>query len=56
MWNASFRAVTPVGLVIDSVSLCLFVSRGLYLTVLLFVLYLVLIFVGMREWRRALAP
>jgi nicotinamide mononucleotide transporter len=41
-------------LVIDSVSLCLYLSRGLYLTVLLFVLYLVLIVFGMREWRRTL--
>jgi nicotinamide mononucleotide transporter len=41
-------------LVIDSVSLCLCFSRGLYLTTLLFGLYLVLIVVGMREWRRAL--
>lgn len=41
-------------LVIDSVSLCLCFSRGLYLTTLLFALYLVLIVVGMREWRRTL--
>ena len=42
-------------LVIDSVSLCLYVSRRLYLTVLLFALYLVLIVVGLRAWRRDLA-
>jgi nicotinamide mononucleotide transporter len=40
-------------LVIDSVSLCLYLSRGLYVTALLFALYLVLIVIGMREWRRA---
>jgi nicotinamide mononucleotide transporter len=41
-------------LIIDSVSLCLYFSRGLYLTVLLFSLYLAMIFVGMHEWRRSL--
>ena len=41
-------------LVIDSVSLCLAFTRGLYLTMLLFGLYLVLIVVGMRQWRRTL--
>jgi nicotinamide mononucleotide transporter len=41
-------------LVIDSVGLVLYFSRGLHLTALLFGLYLVLIVVGMREWRRTL--
>ncbi len=41
-------------LVIDSVSLCLYFTRGLYLTMLLFSLYLVLIAIGMRQWRRTL--
>jgi len=41
-------------LVIDSVSLCLYFSRRLYLTMLLFGLYLVLIVIGMRQWRRTL--
>jgi nicotinamide mononucleotide transporter len=41
-------------LVIDSVGLCLYFSRRLYLTMLLFGLYLVLIVVGMRQWRRTL--
>jgi nicotinamide mononucleotide transporter len=41
-------------LVIDSVGLCLYFSRRLYLTMLLFGLYLVLILVGMRQWRRTL--
>ncbi len=42
-------------LVIDSVSLCLYFTRHLYLTMLLFGFYLVLIVVGMREWRRTLS-
>jgi nicotinamide mononucleotide transporter len=41
-------------LVIDSVSLCLYYKRGLYLTMLLFAVYLAMIVVGMREWRRSL--
>jgi nicotinamide mononucleotide transporter len=41
-------------LVIDSVSLCLYVTRHLYVTALLFALYLVLIVLGMREWRRSM--
>lgn len=39
-------------LVIDSVSLCLCFSRGLYVTMLLFAVYVVMIIIGMREWRR----
>ena len=42
-------------LVIDSVSMCLYFTRRLYLTMLLFALYLVLIVFGMRAWRRSLA-
>jgi nicotinamide mononucleotide transporter len=41
-------------LVIDAVSLCLYFTRRLYLTVLLFGMYLVLIVIGMRQWRRSL--
>jgi nicotinamide mononucleotide transporter len=41
-------------LVIDSVSLGLYFTRHLYVTMLLYALYLVLIVVGMREWRRSL--
>ncbi len=41
-------------LLIDSASLCLYFTRRLYLTVLLFAVYLGLIVVGMREWRRSL--
>ena len=40
--------------VIDSVSLCLFFTRHLYLTVLLYGLYVALSVIGMREWRRTL--
>ncbi len=43
-------------LLIDSVSLCLYFTRRLYLTMLLFAFYLVLIVIGMRQWRRSLAP
>ncbi|MDP9083256.1 MAG: nicotinamide riboside transporter PnuC [Pseudomonadota bacterium] len=43
-------------LVIDSVSLCLYFTRHLYFTMLLFAFYLVLIVVGMRQWRRTLEP
>ena len=39
-------------LVIDSVSLGLCVNRRLYLTTLLFAVYLLLIVAGLREWRR----
>jgi len=41
-------------LVIDSVSMCLYFTRRLYLTMLLFAFYLVLIVIGMRQWRRSL--
>ena len=41
-------------LVIDTVSLGLCFTRRLYLTTLLFGLYLVLIAIGMRQWRRSL--
>jgi nicotinamide mononucleotide transporter len=41
-------------LVIDSVSLCLYFTRHLYVTMLLYAVYVALIFVGMREWRRGL--
>jgi nicotinamide mononucleotide transporter len=42
-------------LLIDSVSLCLCFTRHLYVTMLLFVLYLVFIVIGMRDWRRSLS-
>jgi nicotinamide mononucleotide transporter len=41
-------------IVIDSVSLCLFFTRHLYLTVFLYGVYVILSVVGMREWRRSL--
>ena len=37
--------------VIDSLSLGVFLSRGLYLTAALFAVYLVLIVIGYRRWR-----
>lgn len=40
--------------VVDGVSAGLYVARGLYLTALLFGLYLVLIVLGWREWRQRL--
>jgi nicotinamide mononucleotide transporter len=40
--------------IIDSVSVYLYLSRGLWLTSLLFMLYLVLIVVGYREWRKSM--
>jgi nicotinamide mononucleotide transporter len=42
--------------IIDSTSLCLYFARGLYLTMLLFAVYLLMIVIGMREWRRDLEP
>jgi nicotinamide mononucleotide transporter len=41
-------------LVIDSASLCLYYTRHLYMTMVLFALYLILIVVGLREWRRGI--
>ena len=41
-------------LVIDSVSLCLYFTRHLYLTMLLYGVYVILCVVGMRAWRRSL--
>ena len=40
--------------IIDSVSVYLYISRGLWLTALLFILYLVLIVIGYREWRKSM--
>ena len=40
--------------VIDSLSLGVFLNRGLYLTAALFGLYLVLIVIGYRAWRRSM--
>jgi len=40
--------------IIDSISVYVYLDRGLYLTALLFVLYLVLIMIGLRQWRRSL--
>ena len=42
-------------MVIDSVSLCLYFTRHLYLTMLLYGVYVTLCVIGMREWRRSLS-
>ena len=42
--------------VIDSVSIYLFASQGLWLTAALFGVYLVLVVIGYREWRASLEP
>lgn len=42
--------------VIDVVSIYLYVQQGLWMTVGLFVVYLVLVVVGYRQWRATLAP
>ena len=39
--------------IIDSLSVYLYINRGLYLTALLFMVYLVLIVIGYRAWRRS---
>jgi len=41
-------------LAIDSASTCLYFTRHLYLTMLLYGVYVILCAVGMREWRRSL--
>ena len=41
-------------LLIDSVSASLYFTRHLYLTMLLYAVYVVLCVIGMREWRRSL--
>ncbi len=41
-------------LVIDSLSVCLYFTRHLYLTMLLYSVYVILCAIGMREWRRSL--
>jgi nicotinamide mononucleotide transporter len=42
--------------VIDAACMWLYYTRGLYVTMLLFGLYLLMIVAGMREWRRTLQP
>jgi nicotinamide mononucleotide transporter len=42
-------------LVIDSVAVCLYFTRHLYLTMLLYGVYVTLCVIGMREWRRSLS-
>jgi nicotinamide mononucleotide transporter len=41
-------------LAIDSLSVCLYFTRHLYLTMLLYSVYVILCVIGMREWRRSL--
>ena len=41
-------------MVIDAVSSCLYFTRHLYLTTLLFILYVALSVTGLRQWRRSL--
>jgi nicotinamide mononucleotide transporter len=41
--------------VIDGISLCLYFTRHLYLTMLLYGLYVILSVIGMRQWRRSLS-
>lgn len=41
-------------LVIDSLGVCLYFTRHLYLTMLLYGVYVILCVIGMREWRRGL--
>jgi nicotinamide mononucleotide transporter len=43
-------------LLIDALAMFVYYTRGLYLTALLFALYLAMIFFGMRAWRRDLEP
>jgi len=40
--------------VIDALSVCLYFTRHLYLTMLLYSVYVILCVIGMREWRRSL--
>ena len=39
-------------IVIDSVSIFLYIDRGLYLTALLFVAYVVIVIIGFFNWKR----
>ena len=39
--------------VIDSLSVYLYLNRGLHLTALLFIVYLVLIVIGLKQWRKS---
>jgi len=39
-------------LVIDSVAIYLYIQRDLYLTAILFVFYIILCFVGFKQWHK----
>ena len=41
-------------MIVNSASVILFLTRGLYPTVILYLVYLVMSFVGLKEWKRSL--
>lgn len=41
-------------IVIDSVAMCVYIERGLYLTATLFLLYVIIVIIGFFNWRRQL--
>jgi nicotinamide mononucleotide transporter len=41
-------------IVVNSASVILFITRGLYPTVILYMVYLVMSFIGLKEWKRSL--
>jgi nicotinamide mononucleotide transporter len=41
-------------IVVNSASVILFLTRGLYPTIILYIVYLVMSFVGLKEWKRSL--
>lgn len=43
-------------LVVNGVAVVLFITRGLYPTVVLYIIYGIMSFVGLREWRRSMNP
>lgn len=43
-------------IVVNSVAVVLFITRGLYPTVVLYLIYWMMSFVGLREWRRSMNP
>jgi len=43
-------------IVVNSVAVVLFITRGLYPTVVLYIIYGIMSFVGLREWRRSMNP
>ncbi|HBC78324.1 MAG TPA: nicotinamide riboside transporter PnuC, partial [Bacteroidales bacterium] len=41
-------------MIVNCTSVILFLTRGLYPTIILYVVYLVMSFVGLKEWKRSL--